>query len=144
VRLLLALALALPLLAGCGGDRIDDYCQDLSAHRKEMSAMIDSTSPTALLSHRPMLHDLADKAPSDLADEWQVFLDALDDLDTAIRKAGVKPADFQDGKPPAGLSATDRKRITDAADRLASSDVADAASGIEQEARDVCKINLGV
>ncbi len=32
----------------------------------------------------------------------------------------------------------------DAADQLSSDDVVAAASGIEQEARDVCKINLGL
>jgi hypothetical protein len=136
-------ALLLPL-AGCGGNSIDDYCADLKAHQKEMAAMIDSTSASALLSHRPMLHDLADKAPDDLVDEWQVFVGALDDLEKALKDAGVKPSDYQDGKPPAGLSSSDQEAIKGAADQLASDDVAQAASGIEQEGRDVCKVNLGV
>ena len=50
--------------------------------------MIDSTSPTALLDHLPMLRDLADQAPEDLADEWQTFLDALEGLDEALKDAG--------------------------------------------------------
>jgi hypothetical protein len=139
----LALAVLLPL-GGCGGSSIDDYCADLRSHQKEMADMIDSSSSSALLGHLPMLHDLADKAPKDLVDEWQTFVGALDDLEKALKDAGVKPSDFEDGKPPAGLSASDRTAIVAAADQVASEDVAQAASGIEQQGRDVCKVNLGV
>jgi hypothetical protein len=139
----LVVGLLLPL-AGCGGNSFDEYCSDLKSHQKEMSEMLDSTSPSALLSHLPMLRDLADKSPKDLTDEWQVFLGAIEDLDKAIRAAGVKPSDFQDGKPPAGLSATDSKAIADAANQVAADEVAQAATGIEQEGRDVCKVNLGL
>jgi hypothetical protein len=137
------LSLLLPL-AGCGGNSIDEYCTDLTSHQKEMSEMLDSTSRSALLTHLPMLRDLADKSPKDLTDEWQTFLGAIEGLDKAIKAAGVKPSDFQDDKPPAGLSATDRKAIADAADQILTDEVKQAAAGIEQEARDVCKVNLGV
>lgn len=139
----LALALLAPL-AGCGGNSIDDYCSDLREHRKEMADMIESESPSALLSHLPMLHDLADKAPRDLADEWQVFVGALDDLEQAIDDAGVKPGDFEGSKPPAGLSAAHLKAIRDAASQMSTDEVVQAASGIEQQGRDVCKVNLGL
>jgi hypothetical protein len=139
----LALAVLLPL-TGCGGNDFDAYCGDLQRHQKEMADMIDSTSPTALLSHLPMLHELADKSPDDLADEWQTFVGALDHLEKAIKDAGVKPSDFTDGRPPAGLSEADHKAIVDAADQISSDDVTSAASGIEQQGRDVCKVNLGL
>jgi hypothetical protein len=140
----LAVALLLPL-TGCGGNSFDAYCSDLKSHQKEMSAMVDSESPSsALLTHLPMLRDLADKSPKDLVDEWQTFVGALDSLEKALKHAGVKPSDFQDGKPPAGLSAADKKDIVDAADQVASDEVSQAASAIEQEGRDVCKVNLGV
>ena len=143
VLVVLTLAVLVPL-TGCGGNEYDSYCGDLKRHQKEMSEMIDSTSPSALLSHLPMLHDLADKSPKDLADEWQVSVSALDSLEKAIKKAGVKPSDFVDGKPPAGLNAADKQAIADAASQVRSDDVVQAASGIEQEGRDVCKVNLGL
>ena len=139
----LALAVLLPL-TGCGGNDFDAYCGDLQRHQKEMAEMIDSASPTALLSHLPMLHELADKSPDDLADEWQTFVGALDHLEKVIEDAGVKPSDFTDGRPPAGLSEADRKAIVDAADQISADDVTSAASGIEQQGRDVCKVNLGL
>ena len=106
--------------------------------------MTASGSPSALLDGLPMLRDLAEDSPDDLADEWQTLIRALDGLDDAIREAGVEPADFQDGKPPAGLSASDQKAIADAAGQIGADEVVQATSGIEQQARDVCKVNLGL
>ncbi len=137
----LALLLA---LAGCGGSTVDDYCKDLGQQRKEMADMVSSESPTALLSHLPMLRELAEKAPEDLQDEWQTFLDAVEGLDKAIDRAGVKASDFKDGQPPAGLSEGDRKAVADAAGEIRTDEVVQAAAGIEQQARDVCKINFGL
>lgn len=134
----------LACLSGCGQDRIDAYCSDLSSHRKQIASMLDSTSPDALLARRDVLKDLAEKSPSDLQDEWQTFLDAVDDLRAALRHAGVKASQFTAGKPPAGLSAADEKAIVEAANQLSSDDVVAAATGISQEATDVCKINLGL
>jgi hypothetical protein len=143
----LAAAAALALLAslsGCGQDPIDAYCSDLSSHRKQIAGMLDSDSQDSLFTHVDVLKDLAKKSPSDLQDEWQTFLDAVDDLQAALEHAGVKASQFTAGKPPADLSAADRKAIVEAATQLSSDDVVAAANGISQEATDVCKINLGL
>jgi hypothetical protein len=141
----LAVAVLLPL-AGCGEDAGASYCSDLERSRKKLAEMVESESGTAapLLGNRPLLRELADAAPSDVADEWQTFLGALDGLADTLREADVKPSQFEDGKPPAGLDAADRKAIADAADELGSDDVVAAVSGIEQQARDVCKVNFGL
>jgi hypothetical protein len=143
-RTLVVLLVGLGAVSGCGEDPIDSYCSDLGAHRKQIADMLDSTSPDALFARLDVMKDLAHKAPPDLQDEWQTFLDAVQGLDRALKDAGVKPSDFVGGRPPAGLSAADRTAIIEAADQLSSDDVVQAASGIEQEARDVCKINLGL
>ena len=98
----LVVAVLLPL-TGCGGNSIDDYCADLTAHRTEMADMIDSPSTSGLLSHLPMMRDLADKAPDDLVDEWQVFLDAL----------GVKRVpEFEDWLQRIGITGPDGRLRT--------------------------------
>ena len=134
------------VLAGCGGDErtIDDYCAALKAGQKQIAEMIESPSPTALLSNLSMLQGLAKEAPDDLTDEWQTFLGAVEGLEDALDDAGVKPSDFEDGRPPAGLSAADRKAIAAAATQITTDEVSAAASGIDQQARDVCKLNLGL
>jgi hypothetical protein len=143
-RLATAVVVTLLLaLTGCG-DPTEDYCSQLKQDRKQFAEMLDSSSSSALLGHLPMLRDLADKSPEDLTDEWETYLSAVEGLAQAIKRAGVKPSDFDGGKPPADLSKEDRKQIAEAANQITTEDVVDAASGIEQQARDVCKINIGL
>jgi hypothetical protein len=142
-----ALVLALlPLVGGCGGDNsIDAYCAQVQADSKKLAEITSGeASGGALLDALPMLRALGDKAPDDLQDEWQTFLNALRNLDDALRNAGVEPDDFQDGKPPAGVTALQLKAIQDAASQIGESDVVASVKGIEQQARDVCKVNIGV
>lgn len=139
----LALLCLLPL-SGCGEDPVDAYCARLESDRPKIAAMVDSDSPSPLLGNLRLLHSLADAAPSDVADEWQTFLAALDGLQKALDRAGVKPSEFRDGKAPAGLSAAQRTGIANAVQQLGTDDVLAAASGIEQQARDVCKVNFGL
>ena len=140
---LVALACLVPL-TGCGENAVDAYCSKLDADRPRIAAMLDSDSPSPLLTNRRFLHDLADAAPSDVADEWQTFLAALDGLQKALDRAGVKPSEFVGGKPPAGLTGAQRAGIADAVAQLGTDDTLAAASGIEQQARDVCKVNFGL
>jgi hypothetical protein len=139
-----ALTLALLVLAAGCGDPEKAYCGALKSDQKMFAEMQDDTSGLALLKHRTALHQLADQAPDDLTDEWQTFLGAIDAFAGTLHDAGVAPGDFVDGQPPAGLSAEARTRIADAANELASEDVVTAANGIEQQAKDVCKLQLGL
>lgn len=128
--------------AGCG-DPTKDYCGALEADQQQLADMIGSDSPPALLGNLP-LRDLGDKAPEDLRDEWRAFTGALEALDSSLDDAGIKPSDFQDGKPPVGLSEADQKSIADAAGQPGSDEVVTAVGGIEQQGRDACKVNLGL
>ncbi len=144
VRLAAGLAVALLLpLASCG-DPTADYCRAVSDGNKDIAEMIGSDSPAALLNGLPTLRELAKKSPEDLADEWQTFIGALEGLADAIRSAGLEPSDFRGGKPPKGLSPSQQKTITEAADQIGTAEVVQATTGIEQQARDVCKVNLGL
>lgn len=138
-----AAASLLTTLTACG-DPAEAYCSALQSDQKLFAEMQDDTTGVALLRHRQALHDLADKAPDDLTDEWQTFLGALDAFASTLSDVGVKPEEFVDGKTPAGLSEADRTRIVHAASELSSDDVVEAAKGIEQQAKDVCKVQLGL
>lgn len=137
-----ALAAVCAGLTSCG-DPVADYCASLKEHRTELNQLVEADTRFGLITHLKLLEELADKAPDDLTDEWQGFLSAIHGLDRAIRASGHRPADFKTGSMPAGLSESDRAAITSAADRLASPETLAAAAGIDQQARDVCKVNLG-
>lgn len=138
-----ATVLLLGALAGCGSSG-EDYCEALEAEQERFAEMQQDSSGLGLLAQRPLLGRLAEKAPDDLRDEWKTLLGALDAFDRTLAEVGVEPEDFVDGEPPAELGAEQRARIARAADELASLDVVEAANGIEQQAKDVCKLQLGL
>ncbi|HEU4567652.1 MAG TPA: hypothetical protein VFR99_06415 [Marmoricola sp.] len=138
---LVAVAGLLLPLSACG-DPVQAYCGSLRDHREKLSEIVNSGSPTALIDNLPLLKKIAGRAPSDLTDEWQTFLNAIEGLDQALHDANVDPGAFHGGHPPAGLTAAQRKDIADAASQLASPQVVGAADGIVQQARDVCHLDL--
>lgn len=130
------------VLVGCG-DPEAAYCDQLRSDQAALGEIVNASAPGALLSGLPTLRGLAAKAPEDLTDEWQTFVNAVAGLDEAVRRAGLRPSEVR-GSLPDDLSASDRAAVTGAADVLASSAVVDSANGIETQARDVCKVNIGL
>lgn len=135
--------LLLATLSGCG-DPGQDYCEALRKDQSQLDQMIGSTSVGALLTQVPLLQSLVDKAPGDLTDEWQTFLNVVEGLRDALKKAGLTASDFKGGKIPDSVQGAERRSLIGAADELGSDEAVDAARGIETQARDVCKVNLGV
>jgi hypothetical protein len=140
-RVLLVSAALVLMSSGCGGSTEDKYC---AALKGDQTMFADDGTGLALITNLPKLEKLAAQAPDDLGDEWQTFTTALEALRDAVKAAGLKPTDFVDGKPPAGTTAADRTAIATAANQLSDDDVVTAASGIEQQAKDVCKLQLGL
>lgn len=138
-------ALAVLLASACGGEpSVDDYCGRLAEDREQIAAILSAGDAGALLDNVALFDQLRQDSPRDLRDEWDTLVTALEELRTALDDAGVEPDDFEDGEPPASLTGQQRRAVVAAADRVADPDVVAAASGIETQARDVCKINLGL
>lgn len=140
----LFLTLVLALTLGACGDTRENYCKAVKGDQVKLSAMINSSSLDALLTGLPLLKSLAGRAPDDLTDEWQTFINAIEGLRDALTKAGVKPSDFKGGSIPASVQGQERRNVIAAANTLSSDEVVSAANGIETQARDVCKVNLGL
>jgi len=136
-----AAALAVGGLAGCG-DRTGEYCDAVSAHQKELSDLVGSGRPDALLKALGPFRDLRSKAPGDITDEWQQVITSIEGLQRALDAAGVDPATYDRAHPPAGVSAAARARIDAAAKQLGSGTTVRALQDLDQEARDVCKTPL--
>lgn len=136
----LALAVA-PWLGACGGDDYSSYCDAVSAHRTHLSEEL-AKGDAGLLAAIPTFEDLRDQAPDDIRDDWTTLVNALRALRTALDDAGVKPSDYRAGKPPAGVTAAQRKAIAAAATKVGSAKTQAASEHVQQQARDVCHTPL--
>ena len=130
----------LPLAAACGGSSTDAYCDAVKGHQKQLTDLFSQPGDGAVLEALPALRDLRDAAPDDIRADWNQLVGALGDLQSALDAAGVKPDAYRDGKPPAGVTAAQRARITAAANEV--DDAQQAAADVLQEVRDVCHTPL--
>lgn len=142
---LLAGVLVLTSLAGCASET-EQYCDELKDQKQTLSDLAGAETPPsdALEQTREVFADLHDAAPADIKDEWFMLLNAYETLVEAFDAAGTTPAEYDPDSPPEGVTDDEVQRIEDAAAKLASRRVLDAADGLEQHARDVCKVDLGL
>lgn len=125
-------------------DPFEAYCSAVEESRSELGAALSAGKETGLLRALPTFEDLASKAPEDIQDEWRIVIDRVRELQAALDAADVDAAAYDFEKPPADVAADDRKAIEAAATRLGSVDTAAALTGVEQQARDVCKSPLSL
>ncbi|GGR40282.1 hypothetical protein J2S40_001899 [Nocardioides luteus] len=144
-QLLVAPLLAASLtacLTACGGDPIDDYCTSLKDHQQELTDTLGEGGPSGLIAALPIFKDLERNAPDDIEKDWTRLTTVVGDLDAALEKAGVSADDFENGKPPEGVSQAEAKRIADAATAVSSKKTQQASVRVQQQARDVCHTSL--
>lgn len=138
-----ASCLAALAVTGCGENKREGYCAQVAEQSTGLMKTVDEGGPVSgLLNALPTLEEISEHAPRDIRDEYDVFLDALRGLDTALDDAGLEPSDVPDGKLPTDVSETDRKALLDATVHLASAEVQAAATSVEQHALDVCHTRL--
>ena len=142
MRLLLALVLLAGLLAGCGGDSKAEYCAAVKDHQTELSDILSTGEPDALINALDIFHDLQDKAPGDITDEWQQLVGRVEALRDALDDAGVDPTTYDRAHPPASLTAEQKAGIDAAAKELGSGTTLRALQDLDQQARDVCQTPL--
>ena len=128
-------------LAGCA-DEQERYCGTLQEEKQTLTDLAGRTDDGVLEDTVEVLGELQEAAPGDIRDEWSTVVFAYEALAGAFEEAGVSPSQLEDGA--AGLSEQDRQRIEGAAAELRTPRVMEAADAIEQHARDVCKIDLGL
>lgn len=147
VRPLLAAVVAAvvaPLLVSCGGSPQEDYCALLEERQPDLTATAEEDGEAALITALPVLRDLADAAPRDVADAWDVVVVRVEDLAAVLEEAGVDPASYSAEEPPADLAEEDRAAIEAAATRLVDRTTLEAVGDVEQHALDVCGRPLGL
>ena len=134
------------LLGGCASDT-ERYCGELKAQQNALADLaVRSGEPgnDVLGATLDIWRKLRDKAPEDIQDEWDTLVFSLEDLVQAFDAAGVKPSDYDPAHPPKGMSKAEADELQDVAAKLASPRVTKAGDSIEQHARDVCQVDLGL
>jgi hypothetical protein len=132
-------------LSGCAS-QTEKYCSTLKDDNKTLEKLAsgsDKQTSDQISQSLDIFKDLQGKAPPDVSGEWDTFANAWQDLSDALDTAGVDPSQFKKRAKPAGVSQGQYDAVKRAAEELQSQPVLDAAQGIEQHSRDVCKVNLG-
>lgn len=142
MRRLAPVLLLLPLLVACGGSEQDAYCRTVEDHQQELSDIVGSGEPDALLRALDVFEELQDDAPGDISDEWQQVVGRIEALRDALQDAGVEPAAYDRDDPPADMSEAGKAAIDAAAKQLGSGTTVRALQDLDQHARDVCRTPL--
>ena len=140
----LAAVLLVPLLAaGCSSQQ-EQYCSALEEEKQTLQELGDAgfEESGTVARTTDVFERLAEEAPEDLRDEWDALTGAWRGLERALAAADADESMFEAGERPEGMSAEDYDRISQAAVQLRSTQVVEAASGIEQHAQDVCGVDL--
>lgn len=147
--------LSTALVAGCGSSggggsnsSSSGYCADIRSSAASMKAFTaDNSTPdfSKLADFFAKGHELADKAPSDIKDDWTTLVGAMDALTSALSDAGLKIEDLgklMTGQVPPGVDTSKLAGLTTKLQAIGSDNVTKAADAISKQAKDVCKVDL--
>lgn len=138
--------LVVTALTGCASET-DKYCDELRTKKQQLADLAveaDKPGKDVLTQTLDVWRDLRHTAPGDIEDEWTTLVFALEGLVDAFHAAGTTPDEYDPASPPPGVSKQEAADLQDAAAELASPRVRDAGDAVEQHARDVCKVDLGL
>jgi predicted small secreted protein len=152
-----AVLLSCGLLSGCGaisgafgGNDTESYCQDLQAAQEqgnELAGDGESTpDPQALEDSVEATRGLADSAPDEVADDWAVVDENLDQREQVLDDAGLTYADLAEigpeGELPEGVSEEDVQEVGRELQALNTAEFQEANENISAHARDECDLEL--
>lgn len=145
-----ALSVAATLLTACGssssgGSASGDYCSELKADKAYFGGLNSGSDLSNLDQIFERMHTLAADAPDEVADDWKTLDDAFTTIEDALKEAGLKPSDLsaiEKGQVPAGADLSKLQALVPKLQALSSSDFSDAATRIENNAKDTCGVDL--
>lgn len=137
----LALGLVTPVLVACQS-KTESYCQGVSEHQEELTDLVSRDDAAALFEANDIYRSLAEDAPDDIGDEYEVVIDAIDRLESTVEDLGIDPSTYDPKNPPRDLSDADVDRLRAAAVGLVDPTTVAAMDSVEQQARDVCRTPL--
>lgn len=122
------------------------YCEDLRAAEDQFAAF-DGTTPDAQQFEDAIatFRTLGEESPEEIAKDWDVFLGAFDDLDSALADAGIEFGDLaaiQEGRLPKGVDQQALAELGAEIETLGGPQVEEASTAIEEHASSECDVDL--
>jgi len=100
-------------LAGCFGGG-DPYCESVEKHEKTLNSFGAERTDEAYASYAKVAHAIAEKAPEDIAEDWNAIVDGTEAVIAAQDAAGVPLEDMSDTDVVAELPAEQREALNEA------------------------------
>jgi hypothetical protein len=146
-----AAALGLCLLTACGDDgggkaggSSGDYCNDLKAAKKEVDAL-KAGDFSDLEKTTDAMNKLADEAPDEIKDDWDILVKGVQKLVDALKAAGLDDDDMatlQAGQIPDGVDVEALQGLMTEIQSLDTDEFQKAGDNINKHAKDKCKVDL--
>ena len=146
-----AAALGLCLLTACGDDGGDkaggsggDYCSDLKDAKKQVDA-VKGGDFSDLEKTTDAMNELADEAPDEIKEDWEILVEGVQKLVDALKKAGLDDDDMatlQSGQIPDGVDMTTLQSLMKEIQALDTEEFQTAGDNINKHAKDECGIDL--
>ena len=151
--LLAGLVLAAGALTGCGGDDADTgatdtetYCTQLKADKEYFNAFGGGDiDPSQFGEALDRFHALADAAPDDIAQEWDVLDGTLSKVERALAEAGIEIEDLaglEKGEVPKGVDMGKLAGLAPKLQELNSPELQESADAIQTHAKKTCDVDL--
>lgn len=131
------------LVGGCGGGT-DAYCSDLENAKQDFAALQNGEAAKFDQAF-DTLQGLGENAPDEVADDWQVISDQIDELRSALEEVGLQVSDLEglsNGEVPEGV---DQQELAELGTRLqgfGGEESQQAGEAISQHAQEECDIQL--
>jgi hypothetical protein len=146
-----AAALGLCLLTACGDDGGDkaggsggDYCSDLKDAKKQVDA-VKGGDFSDLEQTTDAMNELADEAPDEIKDDWEILVEGVQKLVDALKKAGLDDDDMatlQSGQIPDGVDMATLQSLMTEIKALDTEEFQTAGENINKHAKDECGVDL--
>jgi hypothetical protein len=141
--LLAATALGASLLTACSGGT-DAYCDTLKETKSDFEDF-EAADFSNFDEFTDRVEELADDAPDEVKDDWEVLEKAFKGFVEALDKAGLKPEDLEgmaSGELPEGVDMEALQEAMSEAQALGGEEFEKATDAIDKHAKDECNIDL--
>lgn len=141
--ILAATVLGASLLTGCSGGS-DAYCDTLKDAQKDFEDF-EAADFSNFDDFTDRISQLADEAPDEVKDDWEVFEKAFQDFVDALDEVGLEPSDMEalaNGEIPDDIDPEALSGVMEEAQAIGGEEFEKASEAIEKHAKDECNVEL--